>query len=253
MNPSASSRPRSDRPGQVEAGGPALGAGPQRGHLAGRQVERRSPPGAGVAASASLKRSVVRADLGQVAPRAQAREADRGVVAARHDDAQRVGQVLDQEGERLVDRGLGDGVDVVEGDDRPRRRRRARRPAASTGRPRACPGLPARAPDGLLVDRHPGALEGLRQVAPEAGRVVVGGIEGQPGAGVVESGEPLADERALAPAGGGAHQRQPVVGHRPPQPVDQPGARRPARGAARAPGAWSPAAGVGARVAIATY
>jgi hypothetical protein len=108
-----------------------------------------------------------------------------------------------------VDAGLGDRVVVVERDDRAPGRVRDRVDQLGEADLARLVGARER-PDGLDVERHARAGEGLREVAPEPGGVVVGGVERHPRGGRVDGAEPVSDEGRLAPARGGADDRQAV-------------------------------------------
>jgi hypothetical protein len=174
---------------------------------------------------------IARPQLHELAAGAQPGQRQRWVAAAGQHHVQRGRQVVEQELHRPVHLGRLDEVVVVDhqhhvvggrgelvhqrGDDA--RERRARR----AGHERADP----------LGEARAHAIEGGDDVAPVAHRVVVAGVERQPGHGPVVGPGPGGQEARLAETGGPAHQHQ-LAGARLQLP-DEPGPRHPTRARVR--------------------
>ncbi|MNT11871.1 hypothetical protein D3C72_1467760 [compost metagenome] len=192
------------QPRELEAGDPALGALGQHEDVFGGEVQSQHPVEEGVDGIGG-EAKVGGPQLGELAPDSQAGKGQRRVLPGGEDQVQALGLVADQEAEGLVDIGRLDDVVVVEdeqhgpgpfrelvdqgGDHRAGGRKRAGEWGAHPGQ---------------------GAVEGGREGAPEARRVVVVLVQGKPcdGPAGVQLGEPFAHQGGLAEAGRGRDQRQ---------------------------------------------
>ena len=196
--------------GEPQAGGPALGALVQQLDVGGRQVQRELLVEQ-LLGLAGAELQLGRADLDQLARRAQPGERERRVDAGGDRDLQVARRVLEQERDRAVDELVVQLVVVVEHehdavgqlgelvdqprehhgvDRRPGVRQRGEHAAAEPGQDRA---------------------QGGDDVAPEAHGVVVRGIERDPRERPVGAlrPPPLGEHGRLAPAGGRADEHQP--------------------------------------------
>ena len=97
---------------QVQADGPALRPPDEQEHVLGRQVEPREaehPRGL-----AARHREVARADVDQLALRAQPADRQRGLLARREHELRAVGQELRERGERAERLGRAHALQIVE-------------------------------------------------------------------------------------------------------------------------------------------
>ena len=162
------------------------------------------------------------AQLGQLASGAQSGQGQRGILAGGDDQVHLGRQVLDQEGQGIVDRPGVEDVVVVENEDdvardggdvveQGRQRRFGRR------------GL-RRLEHGQHPVSDPGRnrLQGRDQVGQEAAGVAVAFVERQPRRRSPAARDPFADQGGLAEAGGSGDEGQPVAGSEAlVQPLDQ--------------------------------
>ena len=142
-------------------------------------------------------------DLDELAPGPESRERQRGRRPRRDRELQHAGEVVDEGGDALLDLRVGDQVVVVEDQHDPVLRRGQ---------------LVAERREDVLDDVDPRRFEGgqggrarvgvlgaqrLDEVGPEAHRVVVAAVEGQPGeaAGLGFGGVPLGQQGRLPPPG----------------------------------------------------
>ena len=228
--PSTSCLPAQGQARQLEPGRPALGPrGQRRGgrvrqrhagpHVAGHVAGRRRPRLAGRRRDLLqqhrrlLRREPQfrRAQLGQLPAGPPPRQGQRRVAAAGQGQVQPRRLVLEQEPERLVHERRADHVIVVQdqqqrpvrvglaGDlvDQGRHQRLERR---GRGRPeqRAHP----------LADPRPHPVQRGHRMPPEPGRVVVAGVQRQPGHGMPAAPGPLGQQDRLAVPGRRADQDQ---------------------------------------------
>ena len=162
------------------------------------------------------------AQFGQLAPGAQPGQGQRGILTGGDDQVQLGRQVLDQEGQGIVDRPgvedvvvvedehdiARDGGDVVEQGRQRRLGWRGLRRLEHGQHPFADPGR----------DR----LQGRDQVGQEAAGVAVAFVERQPRHRSPAARDPFADQGGLAEAGRSGDQGQPVAGSEAfVQPLDQ--------------------------------
>ena len=188
----------SDRPGQPQAGRPALGALEQARDLLLRAA--RAPSSASSAAASSAReREVRRAQLAEPAGEAQALERELGIRARGGDDVQRAAAVHDELAER-GEAGAAQQVEVVEHEHGA---------LAGAGQRVGEPQrevVVQRRTGVEPVDRHLGAPQRREHVGPQPARVAVARAEREPGGAALRG--PAAQEHGLAPAGRCADERE---------------------------------------------
>ncbi len=191
--------------GQLQAGGPALGAG-----LQGRKVRRCQLQAHAAGELAGLvggEAQVGGAHLGQLPARPQPGQGQGRVGAGDEEEAQRGRHPVEEEGHAVVDSLIGDPVVVVDGEeaglrllgqlvdqgDQPVSHPRRRRPQQGGG---------------VAAGLDPQRQQGGDAVAPEADGVAVRLVQGDPGGAQAIAGltAPLADQGGLAETGGGTDQ-----------------------------------------------
>ncbi len=169
--------------GELEPGGPALGARLQGGDLRLGEIE----PHDVVEEPARLvpgEAQVGGAHLDELAAGPQPREGQRRVGTGRHREGHLGRQVVDEEGHGLVHGGGVDHVVVVEADHRVAGQRVEVVEQADEGVVGAEPGVglqePERLGTGLRPGRWGGAADGRDEVGEEPVRVGVAGVEREP-------------------------------------------------------------------------
>ena len=192
MNPATS--PRSGMPRRESAASWRPATQPsvrslERVHVGGREVQPHHP----VEELPRLGRGeaeVGGAHLGELPATAEPGQRQRWVGAGRDHQVQVVGEVVEEEGHRLVHVRRFDGVVVVENED-PLRARRvlagARDVVDERGQGGGGRGGVQRL-ENCGVDVEADASKGGHQVGQEAGQVVVAVVEGEPGAAAVGTG-----------------------------------------------------------------
>ena len=189
--------------GHLQAGGPPLGARREGLDLVRRELQAHDPVQQ-LGGLAGQEAQVGLAQLGQLAATPQPRQRQGRVGPAGEDEVQGARQVLEQEGQDVVDRPLSDEVAIVQDQDQ-RRRAGQGLDLVDEGRQERLDGLrEARArPGGLgqgrrlergqqvLAQPRFHGLHGGDEVGQEAHGVVVGVVEGEPG-------DPARQARVLA-------------------------------------------------------
>ena len=218
--------------GQLQPGDPALRPLVEHLRVLDRDGEAhgRGEEGVGLAGG---EPEVGGTQLDELAAGAQPRQRQRRVGPGGQDDPEPLGQVLDEEGDRLVHLGLGDDVVVVEDQhtgvgvggevvDQAGDRVEGRRGGVGRG-----------------ARLQPGPLQGGHEVGEEPGHVVVALVEREPGdtdvgVSLGEAADPLGEDGRLAEPRRRGDQPQPVSGGQElVQPVRQPLARHGLRPAGR--------------------
>ena len=210
------------QPGQLEAGGPAFGAGGQGGHrLVGQGLA--GVPGQQGGGFGGAKAQVGGADLGQLAAGPQAGQGQGRVGPAGQHQPQPRRRMLQQQADAVVDRRRLDQVVVVDhqhelvaGGPGGELVDQGRHQPLGRGRVRA-----AQQPDDLLGHPRAHPLQGRGHVAPEPDRVVIAGIQRQPGHRPAAGPGPVGQQARLAAPGRGTDQQEPA-GQALVQPLHQP-------------------------------
>jgi hypothetical protein len=148
-------------------------------------------------------------DLDQFAAGTQPGQREWRLGSARQDEREGLGKVLDQEGEALVDLGIGDQVVVVEHEDDLVGQRRE---FGAEHRENVGDDVDARGQQrgkGASAGRGVLCAQGFDDVCPEPHRIVVVAVEREPGEGpcLVVGRMPIGQQCRLAPAGRCADQR----------------------------------------------
>ncbi len=193
--------------GELEHGGPALRPRHEHGEVLGGKLDphprREERPGL-----IGREAKGLGPQFQQLTLRPEARQRKRGIFAGRDHEPSAGRQSLQEEPHRAADGGRRNDVVVVEDEHRRCRRlgeqqgdlvddvtglRRLSAPGGRRGR----------------ATRSPG--RGRPEVAQEAGRVVVGPIEGEPRARDLRGREPVDERRRLAESGWGGDEHEPRV------------------------------------------
>jgi len=213
--------------GQLQPHRPPFGAGLHGGDHLRRQVE---PPHLAQERRRLLvgEPQVGGAQLDQLARGTKPRQRQRRVAAAGDHQMQPRRQVAQQEGHAVVDRPRIQQVVVV---DHQRKLRARRLQLAEQGGHHPLAGQATRSGQlrqHLLGEAAARAVQRRDHIPPEACRVVVQGVQRQPGNREVRAGGPVGQQSGLAEAGGRAHQDQ-LPGHALVEPLQQPRAGQAVR------------------------
>ena len=194
--------------GEVEPGGPALGPPVEQRHVLLRQVQPQDlvEQERGLADDEA---QIVRPDLQEVACRPEPRQRHRRIRSGRQHQAKGRRHPVDDERQLLVDRRVRHEMVVVQ--DEHDLVLKAGQLVEQRGQDDLT-GVGARPEELDGASGNPGVrlLQRGDHVVPEAGEVIVGRVQGEPGepVTVLLLGDPLGEDGRLPPSGGRVEQRE---------------------------------------------